>query len=245
MKNIFILITKKSLFLFFIIFPLFSTANVIISGTRVIYVENEKEMTVKLTNEGNFPVLIQSWIDGGEINASPENVNVPFVITPPVVRIEADQAQTLRLSYTASKELPKDRESVYWLNILEIPPSSKTLTANQLQIAYRSRIKLFYRPLSINETKKVIEAAESLIFVKNKNGVDVYNHSPYYISLVSFNIGNNTKAIDGEMISPFSHLSFKTDKISAINQGNNTIIYNYVNDWGALKSVQTKIENKN
>ncbi len=51
--------------------------------------------------------------------------------------------------YTASSVLPKDRESVFWFNVLEVPPKPDAATvANQslLQLAFRTRIKLFYRP---------------------------------------------------------------------------------------------------
>lgn len=38
-------------------------------------------------------------------------------------------------------DLPVDRESVFWLNVKEIP--KKSAEENVLQIAVRSRIKLF------------------------------------------------------------------------------------------------------
>lgn len=39
---------------------------VYIYGTRVIYPEQKKEITVQLMNEGNRSALVQSWIDNGD-----------------------------------------------------------------------------------------------------------------------------------------------------------------------------------
>ena len=40
-----------------------SLASVVIQGTRVIYPESAKEVTVKMVNEGRSPLLVQSWLD--------------------------------------------------------------------------------------------------------------------------------------------------------------------------------------
>lgn len=51
--------------------------------------------------------------------------------------------------YTASSALPKDRESVFWFNVLEVPPkpdAAKAANQSLLQLASCTRIKLFYRP---------------------------------------------------------------------------------------------------
>ncbi|MBC3232133.1 fimbria/pilus periplasmic chaperone, partial [Serratia fonticola] len=71
---------------------LFSThalASVVISGTRVIYPSDAKEVSVKISNVGPSPVLLQSWIDSGDANAKPSAIKVPFVLTPPMNRVEA------------------------------------------------------------------------------------------------------------------------------------------------------------
>ncbi|OWF72242.1 pilus assembly protein PapD, partial [Yersinia frederiksenii] len=47
-------------------------ASVVITGTRVIYPEKQKEVTVKVNNTGTGPVVLQSWIDNGDVNARPE-----------------------------------------------------------------------------------------------------------------------------------------------------------------------------
>ena len=60
-----------------------SWANIVINGTRVLYPENNKEVIVQLMNTGDAPALVQSWIDDGDINSTPETANVPFLLSPP------------------------------------------------------------------------------------------------------------------------------------------------------------------
>ncbi len=46
-------------------------ADIVISGTRVIYKSNEKSVNVRLENKGNNPLLVQSWLDTGDDSAEP------------------------------------------------------------------------------------------------------------------------------------------------------------------------------
>lgn len=158
-------------------------ASVTIIGTRVIYPASEKEVTVRLDNRSERPALVQAWIDNGDPNQPLNKIDVPFVLLPPVFRMESNKGQTLRIVYTGSN-LPTDKESIFWLNVLDIPPRDKSLTnKNQLQMAIRSRIKLFYRPATLN-TKDAATAATQLTWRKgNKsNQLTAINNSPYYIN---------------------------------------------------------------
>lgn len=112
-----------------------------------------KSVSVRLENKGNSHLLVQSWLDTGDDNAEPGSINVPFTATPPVSRIDAKRGQTIKLMYTGSTVLPSDKESVFWFNVLEVPPkpdASKVENQSLLQLAFRTRIKLFYRPAGLN-----------------------------------------------------------------------------------------------
>ncbi|HGY8840292.1 TPA: fimbria/pilus periplasmic chaperone, partial [Escherichia coli] len=108
---------KRIVFIIFTISAYPVSANVVITGTRVIYPAGQHNVNVQLTNVGISPSLIQAWIDNGDPKAAPETIKTPFVITPPIARIDGNKGQTLRLSYTG-EPLPADRESVFYLNVL-------------------------------------------------------------------------------------------------------------------------------
>ena len=77
-----------------------SIADIVISGTRVIYKSDQKSVNVRLENKGNNPLLVQSWLDTGDDNAEPGSITVPFTATPPVSRIDAKRGQTIKLMYS-------------------------------------------------------------------------------------------------------------------------------------------------
>ncbi|WP_200888003.1 fimbrial biogenesis chaperone [Shewanella sp. ECSMB14102] len=202
-------------------------ASVVITGTRVIYPSDANEVSVKLDNRGETPVLVQSWIDNGEIDEKPDFIDVPFIITPPVNRIDPDKGQTLRIRYTGDT-LPTDRESLFWLNVLEIPakPSSES-NENYLQMAFRTRIKLFYRPNSLAFDVK--DSIEKISFNRLDNDtVRVDNPTPFHISFAK--IVSNEKEIEGEMVSPHSSLKFQLP-----NRIGSKVEATYINDYGAMK----------
>lgn len=202
-------------------------AGVVISGTRVIYPADQKEVTVKLDNVGKSPVLVQSWIDNGDADASPEKMSVPFILTPPINRIEAKKGQTLRLSYTGAP-LPANKESVFYLNVLEIPAKDKALkNDNLLQMAFRSRIKLFFRPVGLSGNAN--DAVKALSWSASANGVTATNPTPYHVSLVDVTLGG--KKVDGQMVPPNGSVTL--NGLPGVRAGS-LLAVSSVNDYGAV-----------
>ncbi|MBK5143112.1 fimbria/pilus periplasmic chaperone [Budviciaceae bacterium BWR-B9] len=202
-------------------------AGVVITGTRVVYPAGEREVMVKIDNKGDKPVLIQSWVDDGDPEATPETAKAPFTITPPVNRVNAGKGQTLRLMFTG-EDLPKDKESVFWLSVLEVPPRAKE-QKNQLQMAFRSRIKVFYRPQALPGDANI--AGESVTWRKVKGGVEAKNPTPYYVSLANIASDKEGKNLVGEggMIAPNSTQFFP------MKNSLSTIYPSYINDYGGIR----------
>lgn len=150
-------------------------ADIVISGTRVVYKSEQKSVNVRLENKGNNPLLVQSWLDTGDDNAEPGSITVPFTATPPVSRIDAKRGQTIKLMYTASSALPKDRESVFWFNVLEVPPkpdAAKALLLLLLKVKRTLRPalrrKIYCNFISVHQTriaKKPFCLSETTILV--------------------------------------------------------------------------------
>src|SRR5580704_15270767 len=98
-----------------------ATAGVVVNGTRVVYPAAKREVTIGIHNTGETPSLVQAWLDAGDPHAKPGESKVPFVMTPPLFRLDPTKVQSLRLVYTHDP-LPENRESLFWLNVLDIPP---------------------------------------------------------------------------------------------------------------------------
>lgn len=229
----------KELFLLLVLFSCAhsSIAGVTIMGTRVIFPGNEKEISIRTNNKGDKPALVQIWIDDGKANADLNSVKVPFLVTPPVFRVEPGKGQSLRLIYNGMS-LPQDRESLYWFNLLEIPPVNKNITAkNRLELAFRTRIKIFYRPHNLKENS--IEVFNRLQWStvsdpKKGTGIKITNPTPYHFSFDTgtFTLGDKKYFMNMDMVSPGYSKEFYADK-GAAPAGNISQVTVYVlNDYG-------------
>jgi len=163
-------------------------ASIVITGTRVIYPEAEREVTVRLDNVGNTPELVQTWLDEGNPKTLPSESKAPFTIVPPLFRLDPKKGQSLRLIYTHDP-LPQDKESVFWLNVLEVPPRDTSTSANdnpnKLQLAFRTRIKVFFRPTGLTGRADDGAAQVSWRFVSKGDGgyvLEASNPTPYNVT---------------------------------------------------------------
>lgn len=211
----------KSIILFFISLFIINTsyAGVIISGTRVIYNEGNKNVSINVKNPDKMPYLIQSWIDDFE-----EKKQSKFTITPPLFRLNPDKENTLRIFLT-EEGLPSDQESRFWLNIKTIPATEKT--ENSLQIAFKTQMKLIYRPKSLKDVN-FEEEQKKLSWSKERGKVIVYNPTPYFMNFQTIKF--NGKLVDDvSYAKPFSTKSFDIND----NNEHGLISWELINDYGA------------
>lgn len=216
-------------------------ASVVIDGTRVIYPEGKSEVSVRMTNEGDEPKLVQVWIDDGDRQASPEKIDVPFVVLNPIYRMDPKKGQVARIQFTGSKPLPNDRESVFWLNVLEIPakPSAEMEKENYLQFRFRTRIKLFYRPKGI--AGEALEAPGKLIVRYKPGFVELENPTAYHISVSGLEVGDHAVGgqFESEMINPFSKKVIELKNATkALNAP--VVKYRTINDFGGAPEQEKK-----
>ncbi|CCV63458.1 putative fimbrial chaperone [Yersinia enterocolitica] len=210
----------------------FANASVVMSGSRIIYSAGEKEHSIQLTNNDNFPNAVQVWLDSGDAQSTPETGKAPFIVTPPFFRIEANAGQTLRLKYTGS-DLPTDRESVFYLNFLQVPPVNKAEKNNKMLVLMRNRIKVFYRPENI--AGRVDQVSSALTFNVRQQGKDVVtgkNPTGFYATIASGEVvgGGKKLKMKSEMIPPMSQAQWVIPNSSV--PSNAIINFLLVNDFG-------------
>jgi P pilus assembly chaperone PapD len=217
-------------------------ANVVIGGTRVVFPAKDGEVTVRLTNDNTTPALIEAWIDRGDIHSTPDKVDVPFLITPPLFRMEAHKDQSLRIIATPAP-LPSDRESLFWLNVLEIPPKPTGVGVagkNLLQFALRSRLKLFYRPaqLSGDPIKAPAQVTWKAVADGHRYVLEVHNPTPYHITIIklSLDVAGKQYTADTGMVDPLGTLRLAVTGLTQTPAAGTSIAYDIVNDYGAAAS---------
>ncbi|WP_434629539.1 fimbrial biogenesis chaperone [Chromobacterium sp. CV08] len=216
------------------------SAGVVISGTRVVYKADDREVTVKINNPGKDPSLVQVWADSGNEKSVPNTADAPFLIMPPIFRVDPAKGQTLRLTFTGA-DLPKERESVFWLNVLDVPPLPKAGNEqrNFMQVAFRSRIKLFYRPAGLQGSSD--DAADKLSWslLPQAGGrgymLRATNQAAYHVSLnrATLLMGRHEYETDGGMVPPGGNHDFMLKDPRFKPESSMKLNYESINDYGA------------
>lgn len=217
-------------------------ANVVITGTRIVYPAQNKEIGIELTNAGDTPALVQAWISDANNDRTKAT---PFVLMPPVFRMEGNKKQTLRVIHTQDKSLAQDKETLFYFNLLDIPPMLKAEEMkgqNYLQFSLLSNLKFFYRPANLKPT--IDKAYQHLTVQKNATGLTIANPTPYYmtISNVALLTHKDDTALLGEtsktpMIAPFE----KADIEMVVPSGAKFAKVELINDYGGRFGVPLPI----
>lgn len=202
-------------------------AGITIGGTRVVYPENKKESSIGIANPDNLDYLVQSWVE----TEDKAREKAPFLITPPLFRLDAKQDNVLRIIRTGGN-LPRDRESLFWLNIKSIPSSARNENTNTLQIAIKTRIKLLYRPTSI--TGKPEDVTTQLSWHVQGNQLIVENPTPFYMNFQEIKL-DGKKVYKTTYAAPKSETHFTTPgNITA-----HSVSWKIINDYGGISQSYT------
>lgn len=200
-----------------------SYAGIALGSTRVVYPEGQKQVQLAVTNndeKGSY--LIQSWIE----DERGEKVD-SFIMTPPLFSMKGKKENSLRIIDATNDQLPKDKESLYWINVKAIPAMDKAkANENYLQFAIISRIKLYYRPSNLDIPPE--QAPKQLSFSREKGMLKLYNPTPYYLTVTDLKMDN--KNLDNVLVPPKGNASVKVPFVSNVGK----ITYKTINDYGAL-----------
>ena len=202
-------------------------AAIALDRTRVIFDGDLKTVSLNISNQNKqLPYLAQGWIEDDRGN----KIQSPFTVLPPVQRVEPGKPSQVKIqSLPAARQLPQDRETLYYFNLREIPPKSNK--PNSLQIALQTRIKLFYRPAAIAPERNAAPWQEQLTLTKQGDKYIVNNPTPYYVTIVD---AATRKGVEGAkgfepfMVPPKGQIPLT---VSAFSVGGSPVL-TYINDYG-------------
>lgn len=221
-------------------------AGITINGTRVVYPAEQREVSLSMVNDGKDARLIQAWVDSGNASERAESSKAPFLITPPMARVDPGKGQTLRIMFTGANNLPQDRETVFWLNVLEIPPKPKAegeAADNYMQLAVRSRMKLFYRPKGLPGA--VDDAPDQVIWrlVSKGNGytVECTNDTAFSVSFsdISFKGTPPKQAVNKGGMCPAK--GKETYPVPGAPDASGKLVVTVINDYGGFNPHEVAI----
>lgn len=203
--------------------PASIAGGVSLGATRVIYPAEARQISLMVNNsDDKSRFLIQSWIE--DLNGKKTN---DFSVSPPLFMIGPEKENTLRISFNRLRDLPSDRETLYWFNAQAIPQQDIEKGQNVLQLASLSRIKMFVRPSGLQ--MKSIDAPNHIRFSTQGGVLAVHNQSPYYVTLVNFKVGETFQP--NTMVAPKETVTLKSN-------GSGDITFSTINDYGAITPIQ-------
>lgn len=224
----------------FLTMPAFSATYM--NHTRIIINEKQGESVFTIYNKGNGPVLMKTWTEKDNILGRPEDIKTPFIALPPIFRLEGKSSRAVRVQITENNgNLASDRESLFWINTMEIPPvTADSKASGALQVAFRTRVKLFWRPASLVEIDDR-ENVKKLKIISNKCGdkscLIIINNSPLHITLMGVVLDDDTEVKqfpDDGLMTPFSEKEIQLSE--NMKESRKVKSFSWIDSYGVVQN---------
>ncbi len=163
-----------------------AAADLHVNATRVLHQEGSGPARVRIRNTGEAASLIQSWIDLGDASVAPEHLKAPLITTPPLFRLDGGKRRDIHVRAADIASLPTDRETLLWLNILEVPARKPGKGKSLFEHAVQWRLKVIHRPAGLPGKPEAAATAVQWSFAEEDDGslvLHARNASAYYVSL--------------------------------------------------------------
>lgn len=209
-------------------------AGVGFSRNRMVYPQGVQAISLKATNSGDTPYLIQAKVSGNTQGTAP----APFMVTPPLFRLDGEGEGMMRIMMTGAA-LPADRESVFYFSGRAIPSSDQKeapqgMIGASVSLSTRSIMKVFYRPEHLSMT--IAASLDKVAFIQVAKGVLVKNPTPYYQSFADLQFDGKPQALDNQpsMVVPFGELLVPSPV--AVQK----VTWQVMNDYGGTTEARTQ-----
>lgn len=216
---------------------------VILNSTRVIFPGQDREVSVRLKNDGETASLVQAWIDDGDADATPSTAKAPFILRPPIFRVDGGREQVVRILF-AGESLPQDRESLFWFNAREVPASAASEAHHdRVHVLVRTRVKLFYRPKGLSAglaTKAPTLLKWELVNDGDGPSLRTFNPTPFHVNLNRIDVGNGQLKLDTGVVAPLSSERYALTSQQYHALGSELSI-EYVNDQGGAMKLKVPL----
>ncbi len=214
-----------------IIFSFLPVARAVVNveGTRVIIHQGELSASLTLSNSEKQPTMVQIWSDNGDPLTPPDKTTTPLIAVPPVFSMKPGEVRVVQLMLTSTGTLSKEKESLFWLNIYQIPPNTAAVSGvRQVVLPLRLRMKVFIRPEGVDDP--VEQDGSKLRFnlqpTQNGERMLVTNPTRWHMNLT--NMSFMKSGLGGVMVAPESSVSIPVES----GKGTRPLKYELINDLG-------------
>ncbi|WP_223466103.1 molecular chaperone [Pseudomonas sp. GL-RE-26] len=201
-----------------------------LSGTRVVFESNKRNTSLIVANPSKRIYAVQTWVNTAADDAT---TAVPFMPSPPLFRLNPGKEQQVQINGLPN-DLPTDRESLFYFNVQEIPQANPE-AGNVLNIALRTRIKLFYRPsqLKDNPMARLKDLQWSIRQADGKTQLELFNPTPFHVTFARLavkGIDHSQLVEKAEMVAPLSRQTFVLS--GSVPSKGLQVEFSAINDFG-------------
>lgn len=198
--------------------------------TRFIYEGDKQFISAMVNNTSDKEYGGQVWLD----NIVEKDTRPTFIATPSFFRVKEGGRQVFRVM-KVSDHMPNDKESIYWLNLQEIPPAQ---SGGGLSMAIRTKVKLIYRPANMvngrsgAEKNMTVEYLPGEQWLVNTTGYiftigEVLDEQDQPIDMIQSDRDKLVMFMPGERVDVTGH---SVKSVSALNDHGNVNSY-ILNSW--------------
>ena len=238
MHNYRLLSVFSKIVIYFIALDIFSASAVVnIDRTRIIFDGKKNTEIINLVNDGHNPAVVQVWTDDGDISVTPDQSKTPIISLPPVMKLLPGELRSLRLLLTTRSKIAGSKESLYWLNIYQIPALRKESVENgqHVILPLRIRLKVFVRPEGL--AKPDYSSPEILHFSGVGKKISITNPTNWYVSI------NRVKIKGGEIKSKTVPPKSKIEiSFPGVVSAGDEVCYDLINDDGNVVSFKSRVD---
>ncbi|MGH3802910.1 MAG: fimbrial biogenesis chaperone [Stenotrophomonas sp.] len=218
-------------------------AGVTAERTRVIFNAGDTETALRVVNQNSYPVVVQAWIDDGDPESTPDTAEAPIIPLPPVFRLEPGEQRSLRLVSVGATP-PSDRESLYWLNLYEIPPDAARVAddaSSRLTVTLRTQMKVIHRPKGLSMTPQ--RAVARMEFRVEEGRMAVLNPTPYVMTLSGISLCSDPQEGWGEgaLVRPFAQV-WVALPASNCARSTNAVRFSWIDDDGNIQQGSARLQ---
>ncbi|MHC8320129.1 fimbrial biogenesis chaperone [Pseudomonas sp. GB2N2] len=209
-----------------------------LNGTRVLFESDKRSVSLVVANPSEKTYAVQTWVN---TSADDTTTAVPFMASPPLFRVNPGKEQQVQINGLPNS-LPTDRESLFYFNAQEIP-QVESEQSNVLNIAIRTRIKLFYRPSQLKDKPHVRlkDLQWSVRQIDGKPSLVVTNPTPFHYTFhrveVSAN-GHSQTLATPPMVAPLDRQVYALDKLQP--GPDMRVSFTTINDYGGLTPLMSQ-----
>ncbi|WP_265462692.1 fimbrial biogenesis chaperone [Aeromonas salmonicida] len=217
------------------------SAGVTAEISRVIFNEDKREQSLQLINLNEYPVMVQLWVDDGDVNGNPDKaVDAPVIPLPAIFKMEPKEQRNVRLVKVVNNA-DQNRESLHWLNIYEIPPEPSKQEGsedqNKILLTMHTQMKLILRPKALSERIDEVTTNQQLKWVGRK--LELFNPTPFYISYTHLSAAESDKnTVPLDMVHPFGKLIVDLPESFFYSNKQAVFYLHYLDDWGNMNKIK-------